>query len=168
MKRISGLSEMKEAVVEFKREKEKSMLQKLLDLRSESSLYQKAPETYRKTLQNQLDHTGSGTLYIDAQAAAENEKTHDALNKLVEEGTITAKELDDAIKTGKPLEVETGKYMQTATPEAHEVLSDYTTMDKGEKTIHAIREERQRMKDMIDIVTMTREKKRSSRYRKKS
>ena len=158
MKRINGLSEMKEAVVEFKREKEKSMLQKLLDLRSESSLYKKAPETYRKTLQNQLDHTGSGTLYIDASAAAENEKTHDALNKLVEDGTITAKELDDAIKTGKPLEVETGKYMQTATPETHEVLSDYTTMDKGEKTIHAIREERQRMKDMIDIVTMTREK----------
>lgn len=158
MKRISGLSEMKEAVVEFKRENEKSMLQKLMDLRSESSLYKKAPETYRKTLQNQLDHTGSGTLYIDASAAAENEKTHDALNKLVEEGTITAKELDDAIKTGKPLEVETGKYMQTATPETHEALSDYTTMDKGEKTIHAIREERQRMKDMIDIVTMTREK----------
>lgn len=158
MKRITGLSEMKDAVIEFKRENERSMLQKLMDLRSESSLYKKAPETYRKTLQNQLDRTGSGTLYIDASAAAENEKTHDALNKLVEDGTITAKELDDAIKTGKPLEVETGKYMQTATPEAHEVLSDYTTMDKGEKTIHAIREERQRMKDMIDIVTMTREK----------
>ncbi len=158
MKRITGLSEMKDAVIEFKRENERSMLQKLMDLRSESSLYKKAPETYRKTLQNQLDHTGSGTLYIDASAVAENEKTHDALNKLVEDGTITAKELDDAIKTGKPLEVETGKYMQTATPETHEALSDYTTMDKGEKTIHAIREERQRMKDMIDIVTMTREK----------
>lgn len=158
MKRITGLSEMKDAVIEFKRENERSMLQKLMDLRSESSLYKKAPETYRKTLQNQLDHTGSGTLYIDASAAAENEKTHDALNKLVEDGTITAKELDDAIKTGKPLEVETGKYMQTATPETHEALSDYTTMDKGEKTIYAIREERQRMKDMIDIVTMTREK----------
>lgn len=158
MKRITGLSEMKDAVIEFKRENERSMLQKLMDLRSESSLYKKAPETYRKTLQNQLDHTGSGTLYIDASAAAENEKTHDALNKLVEDGTITAKELDDAIKTGKPLEVETGKYMQTATTETHEALFDYTTMDKGEKTIHAIREERQRMKDMIDIVTMTREK----------
>lgn len=158
MKRIAGLSEMKDAVIEFKRENERSMLQKLMDLRSGSSLYKKAPETYRKTLQNQLDHTGSGTLYIDASAAAENEKTHDALNKLVEDGTITAKELDDAIKTGKPLEVETGKYMQTATPETHEALSDYTTMDKGEKTIHAIREERQRMKDMIDIFTMTREK----------
>lgn len=158
MKRIAGLSEMKDAVIEFKRENERSMLQKLMDLRSESSLYKKAPETYRKTLQNQLDRTGSGTLYIDASAAAENEKTHDALNKLVEDGTITAKELDDAIKTGKPLEVETGKYMQTATPETHEALSDYTTMDKGEKTIHAIREERQRMKDMIDIVTMTHEK----------
>lgn len=158
MKRITGLSEMKDAVIEFKRENERSMLQKLMDLRSESSLYKKAPETYQKTLQNQLDRTGSGTLYIDASAAAENEKTHDALNKLVEDGTITAKELDDAIKTGKPLEVETGKYMQTATPETHDALSDYTTMDKGEKTIHAIREERQRMKDMIDIVTMTREK----------
>ena len=158
MKRIAGLSEMKDAVIEFKRENERSMLQKLMDLRSESSLYKKAPETYQKTLQNQLDRTGFGTLYIDASAAAENEKTHDALNKLVEDGTITAKELDDAIKTGKPLEVETGKYMQTATPETHDALSDYTTMDKGEKTIHAIREERQRMKDMIDIVTMTREK----------
>ena len=158
MKRIAGLSEMKDAVIEFKRENERSMLQKLMDLRSESSLYKKAPETYQKTLQNQLDRTGSGTLYIDASAAVENEKTHDALNKLVEDGTITAKELDDAIKTGKPLEVETGKYMQTATPETHDALSDYTTMDKGEKTIHAIREERQRMKDMIDIVTMTREK----------
>jgi hypothetical protein len=158
MKRIAGLSEMKDAVIEFKRENERSMLQKLMDLRSESSLYKKAPETYQKTLQNQLDRTGSGTIYIDASAAAENEKTHDALNKLVEDGTITAKELDDAIKTGKPLEVETGKYMQTATPETHDALSDYTTMDKGEKTIHAIREERQRMKDMIDIVTMTREK----------
>ena len=158
MKRIAGLSEMKDAVIEFKRENERSMLQKLMDIRSESSLYKKAPETYLKTLQNQLDRTGSGTLYIDASAAAENEKTHDALNKLVEDGTITAKELDDAIKTGKPLEVETGKYMQTATPETHDALSDYTTMDKGEKTIHAIREERQRMKDMIDIVTMTREK----------
>lgn len=158
MKRIAGLSEMKDVVIEFKRENERSMLQKLMDLRSESSLYKKAPETYQKTLQNQLDRTGSGTLYIDASAAAENEKTHDALNKLVEDGTITAKELDDAIKTGKPLEVETGKYMQTATPETHDALSDYTTMDKGEKTIHAIREERQRMKDMIDIVTMTREK----------
>lgn len=158
MKRIAGLSEMKDAVIEFKRENERSMLQKLIDLRSESSLYKKAPETYQKTLQNQLDRTGSGTLYIDASAAAENEKTHDALNKLVEDGTITAKELDDAIKTGKPLEVETGKYMQTATPETHDALSDFTTMDKGEKTIHAIREERQRMKDMIDIVTMTREK----------
>lgn len=158
IKRIAGLSEMKDAAIEFKRENERSMLQKLMDLRSESSLYKKAPETYQKTLQNQLDRTGSGTLYIDASAAAENEKTHEALNKLVEDGTITAKELDDAIKTGKPLEVETGKYMQTATPETHEALSDYTTMDKGEKTFHAIREERQRMKDMIDIVTMTREK----------
>lgn len=158
MKRITGLSEMKDAVIEFKRENERSMLQKLMDLRSESSLYKKAPETYQKTLQNQLDRTGSGTLYIDASAAAENEKTHDALNKLVEDGTITAKELDDAIKTGKPLEVETGKYMQTASHETHDALSDYTTMDKGEKTIHAIREERQRTKDMIDIVTMTREK----------
>lgn len=52
MKRITGLSEMKDAVIEFKRENERSMLQKLMDLRSESSLYKKAPETYRKTLQN--------------------------------------------------------------------------------------------------------------------
>ena len=168
MRRISKLSkaELKDTVTEFKRENEKALIQKLMQFREGASLYKKSPEAYRKTLQKQLEDNAMGTIYIDVQTAAENENTHEALNKLVENGTITAKELDSAIKDGKPLELETGKYMQTATPEIHEALSDYTTMDKGEKTIHAIREERQRYKDMVDIVTMTKEKREAAAAQK--
>ena len=158
MKKISGLSEMKETVTEFKRQNENAMLQKVMELREDSSLYHKAPETYRKTIQRQMDQADMGTVYIDAQAAAENESTHEALNEMVEKGIVSAKELDESIKTGKPLAVESGKYMQLASEETPEVLSDYSTMDKGERTLHAIKEERQRYKDMIDIVTSTKEK----------
>ena len=158
MKKISGLSEMKEAVTEFKRQNENAMLQKVMELREDSSLYHKAPETYRKTIQRQMDQADMGTVYIDAQAAAENESTHKALNEMVEKGIVSAKELDESIKTGKPLAVESGKYMQLASEKTPESLADYTTMDKGERTLHAIKEERQRYKDMIDIVTSTKEK----------
>ena len=158
MKKISGLSEMKEAVTEFKRQNENAMLQKVMELREDSSLYHKAPETYRKTIQRQMDQADMGTVYIDAQAAAENESTHEALTEMVEKGIVSAKELDESIKTGKPLAVESGKYMQLASEETPEVLADYSTMDKGERTLHAIKEERQRYKDMIDIVNSTKEK----------
>lgn len=158
MKKISGLSEMKEAVTEFKRQNENSMLQKVMELREDSSLYHKAPEAYRKTIQKQMDQVDMGTVYIDAQAAAENESTHEALNEMVEKGIVSAKELDESIKTGKPLAVESGKYMQLASEETPEILADYSTMDKGERTLHAIKEERQRYKDMVDIVTSTKEK----------
>ena len=158
MRKVATLSKMETAVTEFKRTNEKAMNQQLIALRDKSDLYKKSPETYRKTIQSQLDKEGTGTIYIDAQAAAENEATHEALNQMVESGTITSKELDNSIKTGKPLELEAGKYLQTATPETHEVLADYSTMDKGERTLHAIKEERQRYKDMIDIVTSTKEK----------
>ena len=155
---VATLSKMETAVTEFKRANEKSMNQQLIALRDKSDLYKKSPETYRKTIQSQLEKEGNGTIYIDAQAAAENEATHEALNQMVESGTITSKELDNSIKTGKPLELEAGRYLQTATPETHEALADYSTMDKGERTLHAIKEERQRYKDMIDIVTSTKEK----------
>ena len=158
MKKISGLSEMKEAVTEFKRQNENSMLQKVMELREDSSLYHKAPEAYRKTIQKQMDQVDMGTVYIDAQAAAENESTHEALNEMVEKGIVSAKELDESIKTGKPLAVESGKYMQLASEETPEILADYSTMDKGERTLHAIKEERQRYKDMVDIVTSTKKK----------
>lgn len=158
MKKISGLSEMKEAATEFKRTNETTMLQKMMNLRNESSLFKKAPEAYRKTIQNQMDQSGMGTVYIDVQAAAENESTHEALNEMVEKGIVSAKELDESIQSGKPLEIESGKYMQLASEESPQILADYTTMDKGERTLHAIKEERQRYKDMIDIVTSTKEK----------
>ena len=168
MRRISKLSnaDLKDTVTEFKRENERSLIQNLMKFRDGADLYKKSPEAYRKTIQKQLEDNAMGTIYIDVQTAAENEKTHAALNHLVESGTITAQELDTAIKEGKPLELETGKFMQTATPEIHEALSDFTTMDRGEKTIHAIREERERYKAMVDFVSMTKEKREAAAAQK--
>lgn len=168
MRRISKLSnaDLKDTVTEFKRENERSLIQSLMKFREGADLYKKSPEAYRKTIQKQLEDNAMGTIYIDVQTAAENEKTHAALNHLVESGTITAQELDTAIKEGKPLELETGKFMQTATPEIHEALSDFTTMDRGEKTIHAIREERERYKAMVDFVSMTKEKREAAAAQK--
>lgn len=133
------------------RTSEKTMIDRLLEIRNNSKLFKNSPTTYEKTVQNQMDKANMGTVYIDAQAAAQNESTHAALNNLVSSGAVTAKELNQAITTGKPLEIKSGKYMQTATPETHEALSDYTTMDKGERTMHAIKEERQRSQDLVDL-----------------
>lgn len=133
------------------RTSEKTMIDRLLEIRNNSKLFKNSPKTYEKTVQNQMDKANMGTIYIDAQAAAQNESTHEALNSLVSSGAVTAKELNQAITTGKPLEIKSGKYMQTATPETHEALSDYTTMDKEERTMHAIKEERQRSQDLVDL-----------------
>lgn len=151
MKTIS-IQELKAAQEEIKRQNESSLLSRLIEMKNSSKLFQKSPESYRTTLQNQMDKADMGTIYIDAQAAAENPETHMALNQLVESGTITEKDLNDSIKTGRAIEIKSGKYMQTATPETHEALSDYTTMDKGERTMHAIKEERQRSQDLVDLV----------------
>lgn len=133
------------------RTSEKAMIDRLLEIRNNSKLFKNSPTTYEKTVQNQMDKADMGTVYIDAQAAAQNESTHAALNNLVSSGAVTAKELNQAITTGKPLEIKSGKYMQTTNPETHEALSDYTTMDKGERTMHAIKEERQRSQDLVDL-----------------
>ena len=133
------------------RTSEKTMIDRLLEIRNNSKLFKNSPKTYEKTVQNQMDKANMGTIYIDAQAAAQNESTHEALNSFVSSGAVTAKELNQAITTGKPLEIKSGKYMQTATPETHEALSDYTTMDKGERTMHAIKEERRRSQDLVDL-----------------
>lgn len=133
------------------RTSEKTMIDRLLEIRNNSKLFKNSPTTYEKTVQNQMDKANMGTVYIDAQAAAQDESTHIALNNLVSSGAVTAKELNQAITTGKPLEIKSGKYMQTATPETHEALSEYTTMDKGERTMHAIKEERQRSQDLVDL-----------------
>lgn len=131
------------------------MIQKIMDLRNESSLFRKAPDAYGKMIQKQMDKEGMGTVYIDAQAAAEDRSTHEVLNEIVEKGIVSAKELDESIKTGKPLTIESGKYMQLASEEAPKVLSDYTTMDKGERTIHDLNEIRNREKELRDLIHST-------------
>ena len=131
------------------------MIQKIMDLRNESSLFRKAPDAYGKMIQKQMDKEGMGTVYIDAQAAAEDSTTHEVLNEIVEKGIVSAKELDESIKTGKPLTIESGKYMQLASEETPKILSNYTTMDKGERTIHDLNEIRNREKELRDLIHST-------------
>lgn len=64
------------------RTSEKTMIDRLLEIRNNSKLFKNSPKTYEKTVQNQMDKANMGTIYIDAQAAAQNESTHEALNSL--------------------------------------------------------------------------------------
>lgn len=136
----------------MERSNEKGMIDRLLEIRDNSSLFKNSPKTYAATVQNQLEKANMGTVYIDAQTAAENPQTHAALNQLVSEGAITEKQLNESITTGKPLEIESGKYMQAATPEMNSALENYRTLDKGERTIHDLQEIRNRAKELRDLV----------------
>lgn len=136
----------------MERNNEKGMIDRLMEIRDNSSLFKNSPKTYAATVQNQLEKADMGTVYIDAQNAAENPQTHAALNQLVSTGAITEKQLNESITTGKPLEIESGKYMQAATPEMNTALENYRTLDKGERTIHDLQEIRNRAKELRDLV----------------
>lgn len=136
----------------MERNNEKGMIDRLMEIRDNSSLFKNSPKTYATTVQNQLEKANMGTVYIDAQTAAENPQTHAALNQLVSSGAITEKQLNESITTGKPLEIESGKYMQSATPEMNTALENYRTLDKGERTIHDLQEIRNRAKELRDLV----------------
>jgi hypothetical protein len=136
----------------MERNNEKGMIDRLMDIRDKSSLFKNSTKTYAATVQNQLEKAEMGKVYIDAQTAAENPETHAALNQLVSTGAITEKDLNESITTGKPLEIDSGKYLQTATPEMNTALENYRTLDKGERTIHDLQEIRNRAKELRDIV----------------
>lgn len=151
MKHVS-VQTMKAAQEEIKRQEENSLISRLIELKGKSNLIKKSPTAYSGAIQRQMEQNDMGTIYIDARAASEDSATHAALNQMVENGTVTEKELNDSIATGKPLEIQSGKYMQTATPEMNSALENYRTLDKGEMTIHDLQEIRNRAKELRDFV----------------
>nr|DAG31842.1 MAG TPA: crystallin beta/gamma motif-containing protein [Caudoviricetes sp.] len=151
MKHVS-VQTMKAAQEGIKRQEENSLISRLIELKGKSNLIKKSPTAYSGAIQRQMEQNDMGTIYIDARAASEDSATHAALNQMVENGTVTEKELNDSIATGKPLEIQSGKYMQTATPEMNSALENYRTLDKGERTLHDLQEIRNRAKELRDIV----------------
>lgn len=143
----------------FYRENEKQMVETVIKERDENRVFKISPETFRKKTQAQMDKEGMGSVYIDAASAAEEEKGVTALNQLVEKGAVSAEAVDTAIKDGSPLEIKSGVYMQTATEETAEILSDHATFDKEGSTLHNIEEARKRLEQTVKDFTMGKEQK---------
>lgn len=144
-----------DAKEEVKREGEKSMMQKLVEIAQNTKLRATSPEAYAKTIQNQMKQAGMETMYVDAASAVESEKGQAALNQLIEDKVVTAKEVNDAVTKGTQLEISPGAYFQTATPETTEAIADYSTFDKGGRTLAAIKESRAKIQKGIDAANET-------------
>lgn len=156
MKRVDRAM-LGDAKEEYRRENEKSMVQRLLEIGSSSKLKSTSPEAYAKTIQNQLQRQGMGTLYVDASQAVETEQGQAALNQLIEDKVVTAKEVSEAVENGTQLEISPGTYFQTATPEIAETISEYSTFDKAGRTLADIKAARQNLQKVVDTLNQTHE-----------
>lgn len=156
MKRVDRAM-LGDAKEEYRRENEKSMGQRLLEIGSSSKLKSTSPEAYAKTIQNQLQRQGMGTLYVDASQAVETEQGQAALNQLIEDKVVTAKEVSEAVENGTQLEISPGTYFQTATPEIAETISEYSTFDKAGRTLADIKAARRNLQKVVDTLNQTHE-----------
>lgn len=138
------------------------MVQKLINIAQNSRFAKNAPETQVQSVNNQLKQVGMGTMYVDAASAAETENGQAALNQLVQDGIVSEKELNDSIAKGTQLEITPGAYFQTVTEENANVISEYSTFDKGGKTLAAIKESRARAQKFLNLVNEFKEKKESA------
>lgn len=93
------------------------LLESLRQDQSSNQLMRKAPEVYAQVVQNQADRIGMGMMYVDAEIAMQSEEGTAALNKMVQTGVVSEKDLNEAITNGSTLEVPVGQYMQKVAPE---------------------------------------------------
>lgn len=133
------------------------MVQKLINIAQNSRFAKNAPETQVQSVNNQLRQVGMGTMYVDAASAAETENGQAALNQLVKDGIVSEQDLNDSITKGTQLEISPGAYFQTVTEENANVISEYSTFDKGGKTLAAIKESRAKMQKAAEIINETKE-----------
>ncbi len=159
MAAIIYLKELLKSLSKLKRENENSMVQKLINIAQNSRFAKNAPETQVQSVNNQLKQVGMGTMYVDAASAAETENGQAALNQLVKDGIVSEQELNDSITKGTQLEISPGAYFQTVSEENNDVISQYSTFDKGGKSLAAIKESRARAKKFVDLVNEFKEKK---------
>lgn len=157
MAAIIYLKELLKSLSKVKRENENSMVQKLINIAQNSRFAKNAPETQVQSVNNQLKQVGMGTMYVDAASAAETENGQAALNQLVQDGIVSEQELNDSITKGTQLEISPGAYFQTVTEENANVISEYSTFDKGGKTLAAIKESRAKMQKAAEIINETKE-----------
>ena len=162
MAAIIYLKELSKSLSKVTRENENSMVQKLINIAQNSRFAKNAPETQVQSVNNQLRQVGMGTMYVDAASAAETENGQAALNQLVQDGIVSEQELNDSITKGTQLEISPGAYFQTVTEENANVISEYSTFDKGGKTLAAIKESRARAQKFLNLVNEFKEKKESA------
>ena len=160
--RHANVSLLQDAKEEIKRENENAMTKKLIEIAKKSKLTKNAPDVQAQTTNNQLDQVGMGTMYVDAAHASETEEGRAALNQLVKDGLVSEEELNTSISSGSQLEISPGSYFQTVSDENNDVISQYSTFDKGGKTLAAIKESRARAKKFVDLVNEFKEKKESA------
>ena len=123
---------------QLKREAEQQMTRDILEARGESKYEKTAPGTFGQIVQNQMNKNGKEYVYIDAASAAETEKGQAAIGELIDKNVVTQEEVNEAIKEGAPLKIQSGMYMQTISKDAADTLSEHSTFDEDGKTLHDI------------------------------
>ena len=123
---------------QLKREAEQQMTRDILEARGESKYEKTAPGTFGQIVQNQMNKNGKEYVYIDAASAAETEKGQEAIGELIDKNVVTQEEVNEAIKEGAPLKIQSGMYMQTISEDAADTLSEHSTFDEDGKTLHDI------------------------------
>ena len=123
---------------QLKREAEQQMTRDILEARGESKYEKTAPGTFGQIVQNQMNKNGKEYVYIDAASAAETEKGQEAIGELIDKNVVTQEEVNEAIKEGSPLKIQSGMYMQTISEDAADTLSEHSTYDEDGKTLHDI------------------------------
>ena len=123
---------------QLKREAEQQMTRDILEARGESKYEKTAPGTFGQIVQNQMNKNGKEYVYIDAASAAETEKGQAAIGELIDKNVVMQEEVNEAIKEGAPLKIQSGMYMQTISEDAADTLSEHSTFDEDGKTLHDI------------------------------
>lgn len=123
---------------QLKREAEQQMTRDILEARGESKYEKTAPGTFGQIVQKQMNKNGKEYVYIDAASAAETEKGQAAIGELIDKNVVTQEEVNEAIKEGSPLKIQSGMYMQTISEDAADTLSEHSTYDEDGKTLHDI------------------------------
>lgn len=136
---------------ETAREMEAELSRNLIEDRMTNKTFKTNPDIYGKTLQNKMNASGMGTIYVDAASLAETDKGQDALNTLVDRGVVTADEVSKSIADGSQLGIQVGQYFQKIPDEnIQEIMNDYTTMNKDGRTMHDIKANRDRIQKLYE------------------
>lgn len=72
------------------------------------------PELYQKIVQAQGERAGISHAYINANELVDTEEGQQVINRLVDSGIVTAKDVEESIANDAPMEMPIGKFAQVA------------------------------------------------------